>query len=310
MIINFPEARKTSMIEVINWLKYNKQEVEEIEKIFTSLSIRIEEYNKEVVPQNTDGFIFNGSKAFILSCLSEISNQQIKKSLIHECEIFTDALFFILNNKKFFGNFTFNYRENKIIDIILAQKYGLKTPSTLISGTKKTVSDFYDLHKNGIITKSLGGSIRFESESEIFWGQGTSIITLEDIEEMPEYFLPSLFQKKIEKEYEIRTFLFKGKFYSMAIFSQKDNKTALDFRNYNHSFPNRTVPYKLPDNVEKKLLRFAKFTDLDTGSFDLIVTKNEKDYIFLEVNPYGQFGWLSSNCNYYLEKQIAEYFEN
>lgn len=66
------------MIEVINWLKYNKQEVEEIDKIFTSLSIRIEEYNKEVVPQNTDGFIFNGSKAFILSCLSEISNQQIK----------------------------------------------------------------------------------------------------------------------------------------------------------------------------------------------------------------------------------------
>ncbi|MBK7093787.1 MAG: hypothetical protein IPH57_01480 [Saprospiraceae bacterium] len=109
MIINFPETRKTSKIEVINWLKYNKQEVEEIDKIFTSLSIRIEEYNKEVVPQNTEGFIFNGSKAFILSLLSEINNQQIKKSLIHECEIFTDALFFILNNKKFFGNFTHNY---------------------------------------------------------------------------------------------------------------------------------------------------------------------------------------------------------
>ena len=87
-------------------------------------------------------------------------------------------------------------------------------------------------------------------------------------------------------------------------------KTTIDFRNYNHSFPNRMVPFKLPDKIEKKLLKFAEMTDLDTGSFDLIVTKKEKEFIFLEVNPYGQFGWLSKNCNYYLEKQIAEYFEN
>lgn len=96
----------------------------------------------------------------------------------------------------------------------------------------------------------------------------------------------------------------------MAIFSQNDNKTSVDFRNYNLKKPNRVVPYKLPSYIENKLLKFAKSADLDTGSFDLIVTKKEKEYVFLEVNPYGQFGWLSKNCNYYLEKLIAEYFEN
>jgi D-alanine-D-alanine ligase-like ATP-grasp enzyme len=46
--------------------------------------------------------------------------------------------------------------------------------------------------------------------------------------------------------------------------------------------------------------------DLNCGSIDMIVTpKNE--YVFLEVNPVGQFGMVSYPCNYNLEKKIAEY---
>jgi hypothetical protein len=37
---------------------------------------------------------------------------------------------------------------------------------------------------------------------------------------------------------------------------------------------------------------------------DLIYTP-DGEYVFLEVNPMGQFHWLSENCNYYLEEFIA-----
>mgnify|MGYP003653909829 CR=1 FL=1 len=45
--------------------------------------------------------------------------------------------------------------------------------------------------------------------------------------------------------------------------------------------------------------------DLNCGSFDIIYTPSG-EYYFLEVNPVGQFQWLSYNCNYFIEKLIAE----
>jgi hypothetical protein len=34
------------------------------------------------------------------------------------------------------------------------------------------------------------------------------------------------------------------------------------------------------------------------------------EYVFLEVNPIGQFGMVSAPCNYNLEKKIAQYLIN
>jgi hypothetical protein len=48
---------------------------------------------------------------------------------------------------------------------------------------------------------------------------------------------------------------------------------------------------------------------MNTGSIDLILTPNG-EYFFLEINPMGQYDWLSKNCNYYIEKDIAEMLIN
>lgn len=94
----------------------------------------------------------------------------------------------------------------------------------------------------------------------------------------------------------------------MAIFSQNDSQTKIDFRNYNHSTPNRNVPYKLPEELEHKLTNLSKKIGINCGSIDMIVTKND-DYIFLEINPIGQFGMVSNPCNYYLHEKIALFFK-
>jgi len=91
----------------------------------------------------------------------------------------------------------------------------------------------------------------------------------------------------------------------MAIFSQKNNQTSIDFRKYDSQIPNRTIPYKLPVWVEKQLTSLFHKLGLNTGSVDLILTPNE-EYVFLEINPVGQFGMVSYPCNYYLEKEVAK----
>lgn len=134
----------------------------------------------------------------------------------------------------------------------------------------------------------------------------TQKINLEKIE--TNSFAVSLVQNYIEKKYELRVFYFEKLFYTMAIFSQNDSKTSVDFRNYNKEKPNRTVPYKLPYEVEQKLINLMDKLDLNCGSIDMIVEKNN-EYVFLEVNPIGQFGMISSPCNYNLERIIAKYLQ-
>jgi glutathione synthase/RimK-type ligase-like ATP-grasp enzyme len=111
-------------------------------------------------------------------------------------------------------------------------------------------------------------------------------------------------QKYIEKVFEIRVYFLMDKYYAMAIFSQNNTQTKLDYRNYDLDNPNRLVPFKLPKALEGKIKKMMKILKLESGSIDLIYSRDKK-YFFLEVNPIGQFQWLSKHCNYYLEKQIA-----
>ena len=43
---------------------------------------------------------------------------------------------------------------------------------------------------------------------------------------------------------------------------------------------------------------------LETGSIDMVFTK-DGHFVFLEVNPIGQFGMTSKPCNYFLERELA-----
>ena len=92
----------------------------------------------------------------------------------------------------------------------------------------------------------------------------------------------------------------------MAIFSQNDKQTSVDFRNYNDKRPNRTIPFSLPKGIEDKIIQFCEEGGYNLGSIDLIKSTNGK-YYFLEINPKGQFGMVSYPCNYYLEKKLARH---
>ncbi len=180
---------------------------------------------------------------------------------------------------------------------------GLQIPISMLSNSRKKVLDFYKNHGE-IITKPLYETVYFRDRfSAVFLKTGK--ISEDSLKSLPSTFFPSLFQVYVEKDVELRVFYLEEKFYTMAIFSQLDKQTKIDFRNYNDENPNRNVPYLLPKEIKKKLKKLMKKLNLNTGSIDLIKTPNKK-YVFLEVNPTGQFGFVSKPCNYYLEDEIAK----
>jgi ATP-GRASP peptide maturase of grasp-with-spasm system len=226
-----------------------------------------------------------------------------------EWEHVHDFIHFLLSRLSIRRINSFNdLKTNKLVNLEIARDAGLNVPETLLSNDIATIRSFFAINER-VITKP----VRFPGKSfsvpgfHCSFSQSTSLIDLPMIERYlvknTNYFQPTYFQQYINKVFEIRCFYLLDTFFSMAIFSQQNDKTKVDYRNYDDSIPNRTVPFLLPKDVETKLSKLMATLSLDTGSIDLIFDGTE--YYFLEVNTVGQFSNLSKVCNYNLEQKIA-----
>jgi ATP-GRASP peptide maturase of grasp-with-spasm system len=201
---------------------------------------------------------------------------------------------------------------NKLSVLAKAVQLGLRVPDTLITNNTDEIYTFCS-EKDKVITKSLTTpSLNLNyGEDNIQLLSYTNIVTKDEIEEIINSSsnivskAPSFFQEYIEKEFEIRSFFIEGEFYSMAIFSQSDYNTRIDCRMESANGPLRCVPFKLPSDVEDSLIKLAGQLNLNCGSFDILYS-TAKEFVFLEVNPIGQFDWLAKSCNYFIDKIIAK----
>jgi ATP-GRASP peptide maturase of grasp-with-spasm system len=236
-----------------------------------------------------------------LNCSAE-SKHSIISYLKREFQVFYSTLALSFQNVPWL-NKPETSNLNKIQVLAAAKKCGLEIPSTIVTNT---IDAPLRNSNQQYITKPLTDCMKIKEGDEKYFYMLSSLVENKNSSPEGAFVFPSLLQNYIEKDFEIRTFYLDGKCRSIAIFSQSDQQTQIDFRNYNDLRPNRYVPYKLPNDIEKKLKRLMKMLQLESGSIDFIKTKNDS-YIFLEVNPVGQYGWVSLHGNYNLEKDIANY---
>jgi len=223
-------------------------------------------------------------------------------------------VYYVENNLKkrlkdnYIGSYLNEISNNKLVNLKIAQKVGFLIPKTLITNSKRELKKFINSFDK-VITKDLRAPVYIRTKKKAYTSTGVEILDNGVLSKLNTYFAPIFLQQYIEKQLELRVYIFREKIYSMAIFSQNDRKTSIDFRNYNKERPNRAIPYKLPKLIESKIKEFMKELDYKTGSIDLILTP-QNEHVFLEINPMGQFHWLSANCNYYIEKEIAKTLTN
>ncbi len=321
MIVVISTNDEPSTDEVLKWLNYFKVPflrinetdaviAKEISLVDSKVEILFELVGTGVISSNDitgywyrRGFVnINGIYETSDSSYSGTILQFINQERFKVSEFFD---YFFKTNCKSIGSIV-NADLNKINVLLEAAKIGLKIPNTLISQHKSSINKFHQGAQSSLITKAISDSFVLRTESQNV-SHGTEEVLHDTLNAKSESMDVGLYQNNIEKLFEIRTFFLHGKYYSMAIFSQKDEKTKVDFRNYNIKKPNRTAPYQLPEEIEGKLSKLMYLLGLNTGSIDLIYS-TDNNYYFLEVNPVGQFGMVSYPCNYYLEKKVAQYF--
>lgn len=226
------------------------------------------------------------------------NTKKINIALKRECNILFDLYFHNIKNIVNHPNYV---NIDKFTQNQVARNCNLKVPLTIVTSSKKELIAFYQKCKK-IITKNLEASLDIELNGEIYKAY-TSLLDKEVINTLPDFFVPSLFQEYIEKEFEIRAIYVDDNIYACALISENN---VLDIRQANQNSHIRIIPYILPSNVVKKIVEFMHKINLQFGSIDLLYTKNQ-EYVFLEVNPSGQFLGYSVACNYYIEKKIADY---
>lgn len=192
---------------------------------------------------------------------------------------------------------------NRLIVLDAAKKTGLNVPDfnivTNTSNLKKIHSS-----KHSLVTKAISNGLYDVHDGKRFYTYTESIPdSFVDASEKDVALFPSLIMEQIEKAFEIRAFFLDNKVFSMALWSQENDESKVDYR---INTPKVQIPYKLGNKIEQKLIRLFNKLNLNTGSADLIMTPKGECY-FLEINPVGQFGMTSIPCNYNLEKLVAKY---
>ena len=203
--------------------------------------------------------------------------------------------------------------DNKPYQSFAAQQCGLKIPDTLITNNKDEFISFYEYCNRQVIIKQLSEYCLIDNSEDKNWekinstpkvyGFYTKKIEEEHLQLLHEVSeTPCLFQKLINKKYDIRTTVVKDQIFSAKINSQTKESSKIDFR---HELNLPTEPFALPKDIEKKLLSLLRKWNIEFAACDFVVDQND-DIIFIEANVEGNWLWLEHDLGLPISNAIAE----
>lgn len=182
-----------------------------------------------------------------------------------------------------------------------AQDSGLEVPPTLISNDPYEIRDFIRRH-GSTIYKPLTGHT---------WGDGgcvrrtyTAAVTLQDLPE--DRYLkatPGIFQRKIDKAFEVRAQFFGSVCLAVRIESNSLRGGDVDWRLDQRSIT-RCAPIDVPLSIQDACRKLMGKLGLVSGGVDFIVSP-DGSWCFLEINEAGQFLFIESWC---AELKVLEAF--
>lgn len=226
--------------------------------------------------------------------------------IANEFTFFLEGFYKILKNAFWFSPvYAIREAENKIHQLILAKELGFEIPRSLLTTDYVCANDFFYSTsanciikpiKSGLITEQKNDKVVFTSKIDCFPEDPVSIENC-----------PSFLQEHIGKTSDIRVTVVGNKIFSTEILSQNRHETEVDWRKGENVLVHKRID--LPTDLEEKCTKLVNTLNLKFGAIDFILDKNG-NFIFLEINPNGQWAWIEHQTNYPISKEIVEILRN
>lgn len=178
--------------------------------------------------------------------------------------------------------------EFKPYQLAAATKFGLRIPRSVITNEPSVIRDAFDSYGPMVVKPARSGYAVVDGEERSIY---TSRLLAEHLEFVEEARLsPAIYQALIPKRFDIRATVVGKEVFAAAIDSQSDPAAAIDWRHtVDPDLPHH--PIELPANVRESLLALMQHLGLTFGAIDLVETPDH-EFVFLEVNPNGQWLWI------------------
>lgn len=193
---------------------------------------------------------------------------------------------------------TANY---KLVQLHQAREVGLTIPHTLVTNDPQAVRSFYDTCNGQVIYKPLWiGTLKHAdgSAGAIY----TSQVTREHLKQLDRVQLTAhQFQALVPRRCDLRVNIIGTHVLATEIRSHHP-ASPIDWR---RSYQNVSyAPHQIPEIVRQHLLCLMDRFSLVFAAIDMIITP-EGEYIFIEINPNGQWLWLEDAAHTPVSEAIA-----
>jgi glutathione synthase/RimK-type ligase-like ATP-grasp enzyme len=194
---------------------------------------------------------------------------------------------------------------NKAKQLAVARSLGFLTPETLITHAPEKARTFFERHPSGGLAIKPFKSMRIVADDGVERVLYTSRVGRAELKTADDI-ATSLhqFQQYIEKNLEIRATVVAGRIFAAEIHSQACERTKVDWRNYDIPRTPHHI-HELPTNVREQCLAIVRFFQLEFGAIDLVLTPRG-EYVFLEINPNGQWEWIEVLTGLPITKALCE----
>ncbi|MEW6731467.1 MAG: MvdC family ATP-grasp ribosomal peptide maturase [Acidobacteriota bacterium] len=188
--------------------------------------------------------------------------------------------------------------ENKLRQLRIAESVGLTIPRTLVTNDPVAVRAFFQEVNGSMVAKLLRPlSISMGKPSFFVYTSEVSEEDLADAESLR--YSPMVFQESIPKERELRIIFVDREFFAGAL-----DVDQTDWRSCQADI-SPWQKEELPEEVAIGLTALMARLGLVFGAIDMICTPDGR-YVFLEVNPTGEWGMLERDLGYPISEAIAK----
>jgi glutathione synthase/RimK-type ligase-like ATP-grasp enzyme len=190
----------------------------------------------------------------------------------------------------------------KTFPLALAAQLGFTIPRTLVTNSPEELLRFYSECSGNLVTKARQGKVFRNGESHAAFTQPIRRRDMANYRTIR--YAPVTFQEYVPKRVELRVTVVGSQVFAAEIQSQANRSTRHDWRHYDLDHTPH-APHSLPANIEILCVRLVRALRLCFGAIDMIMTP-DGEYIFLEINPNGQWAWIEDLTGLPISNAIAE----